>query len=259
MTDNSMGKGLVPYEFEGATVRVVEIDGEAHFVGKDVAERLGYADPTTAIRSHCRGVQKLHPIPDALGRTQEARVLSEPDVLRLIVKSNLPAAERFERWVFEEVLPSIRKTGGYRAASVTADDLLANPKQLLAITQGYALQIEDMKRDMAVMQKDVRALDLLAGTEGSFGVRQSAKAVSMPERKFVQFVQQNRWCFRQRGSNQLLGYADKEKAGYLTHKVDTYTKPDGTEAARESVRFKMAGLVKLAQMLNVQLNIGEGE
>ncbi|MBA9071735.1 prophage antirepressor-like protein [Methylobacterium sp. RAS18] len=258
MTDNSMGRGLVPYEFEGATVRVVEIDGEAHFVGKDVAEQLGYTNPNKAMNDHCKGVTKRHPLQTA-GGVQDLRVLAEPDVLRLIVKSNLPAAERFERWVFEDVLPSIRKTGGYRAASVTADDLLANPKQLLAITQGYALQIEDMKRDMAVMQKDVKALDLLAGTEGSFGVRQSAKAVSMPERKFVQFVQQNRWCFRQRGSNQLLGYADKEKAGYLTHKVDTYTKPDGTEAARESVRFKMAGLVKLAQMLNVQLNIGEGE
>jgi anti-repressor protein len=87
----------------------VTVDGASHFVGKDVADRLGYADPTTAIRSHCRGVQKLHPILDSLGRKQEVRVLAEPDVLRLIVGSRLPAAERFERWVFEEVLPAIRK------------------------------------------------------------------------------------------------------------------------------------------------------
>ncbi|WP_310227456.1 BRO family protein [Acidovorax delafieldii] len=93
----------------------MEINGEPWFVGKDVAEALGYADPTTAMRSHCRGVQKLHPIVDTLGRKQETRILSEPDVLRLIVNSTLPAAERFERWVFEEVLPSIRKTGSYKA------------------------------------------------------------------------------------------------------------------------------------------------
>ena len=61
------------------------------------------------------GWQKLHPILDSLGRTQEVRVLTEPDVLRLIVSSTLPAAERFEKWVFEEVLPSIRKTGQYAA------------------------------------------------------------------------------------------------------------------------------------------------
>ncbi|MCR8961183.1 Bro-N domain-containing protein [Variovorax sp. S2] len=104
---------IVPFNFDGAAVRALEIDNEPYFVGKDVAGALGYSDATTAIRSHCRGVQKLHPISDSLGRMQETRLLSEPDVLRLIVNSTLPAAERFERWVFEEVLPSIRKTGSY--------------------------------------------------------------------------------------------------------------------------------------------------
>lgn len=105
---------IVPYNFEGAAIRALEIDGEPWFVGKDVAEALGYSDPTTAIRSHCKGVQKLHPLQTG-GGVQEVRILSEPDVLRLIVSSTLPAAERFERWVFEEVLPSIRKTGSYSA------------------------------------------------------------------------------------------------------------------------------------------------
>lgn len=103
---------LIPFTFENSTLRVVEIDGEPWFVGKDVAEALGYADPTTAIRSHCKGVQKRHPLPTP-GGTQELRILAEPDVLRLIVNSTLPSAERIERWLFEEVLPSIRKTGSY--------------------------------------------------------------------------------------------------------------------------------------------------
>ncbi len=105
---------IVPFSFDGASIRAMEIDGEPYFVGKDIADALGYADPSTAIRSHCKGVQKLHPLQTGGGR-QEVRVLSEPDVLRLIVNSTLPAAERFERWVFEEVLPSIRKTGSYTA------------------------------------------------------------------------------------------------------------------------------------------------
>ena len=110
---------ITPYDFEGASVRALEIDGEPWFVGKDVAEALGYSDPTTAIRSHCKGVQKLHPLQTPGGR-QDVRVLSEPDVLRLIVNSTLPAAERFERWVFEEVLPSIRNTGSYAATGLPA-------------------------------------------------------------------------------------------------------------------------------------------
>lgn len=105
---------VTPFSFETSTIRVVTGDnGEPLFVGKDLCEALGYKDPTTAIRSHCRGVQKLHPIPDALGRMQDARVLTEADMFRLIVNSTLPAAARFEAWVFEEVLPTIRKTGSY--------------------------------------------------------------------------------------------------------------------------------------------------
>ncbi|WP_245214513.1 BRO-N domain-containing protein [Pararoseomonas indoligenes] len=104
--------------FEGAEVRVVTIGEEPHFVGRDVAERLGYADPTSALKQHCKGVAKHHPL-QTTGGMQNLRVLSEPDVLRLIMGSTLPAAERFERWVFEEVLPSIRRTGTYTAPAAS--------------------------------------------------------------------------------------------------------------------------------------------
>jgi len=104
---------LIPFQFGAASIRVVEIDGEPWFVGKDVCEALGYVNTTDAMGKHCRGVAKRYPILDSLGRTQEARVLNEANVLRLIVQSTLPAAEKFEAWVFEEVLPTIRRTGGY--------------------------------------------------------------------------------------------------------------------------------------------------
>jgi prophage antirepressor-like protein len=107
---------ITPFKFKNKEVRtIIDEHGEALFVGKDVCDNLGYADATTAIRSHCRGVQKLHPIADSMGRMRDTRVLTEADVLRLVVNSTLPAAEEFERWVFEEVLPSIRKTGSYTA------------------------------------------------------------------------------------------------------------------------------------------------
>ena len=88
------------------------VDGEPWFVGKDVAEVLGYARPNDALQQHCKGAVKRRPL-STPGGTQEVRIISEPDMLRLIVGSKLPAAEAFERWVFEEVLPSIRKTGAY--------------------------------------------------------------------------------------------------------------------------------------------------
>ncbi|TXH38842.1 MAG: hypothetical protein E6Q94_01715 [Burkholderiaceae bacterium] len=100
------------FAFDSQAVRVVTVDGEPWFVGKDVAEVLGYANSADAITKHCKGVAKRYPL-STPGGTQELRIISEPDMLRLIVGSKLPAAERFERWVFEEVLPSIRKTGAY--------------------------------------------------------------------------------------------------------------------------------------------------
>lgn len=102
--------------FRSASIRtVLSDDGQPLFVGKDICDVLGYTNHSKAMDDHCRGVTKRYPISDSLGRPQEVRVLAEPDVLRLIIKCSLPAAEEFERWVFEEVLPSIRKTGRYEA------------------------------------------------------------------------------------------------------------------------------------------------
>jgi prophage antirepressor-like protein len=69
------------------------VSGEPYFVGKGVAERLGYVDPTNAMKRHCKGVAKHHPL-QTTGGMQDVRVLSEPDVLRLIISSELPAADR---------------------------------------------------------------------------------------------------------------------------------------------------------------------
>jgi hypothetical protein len=103
---------LSVFAFDSQAVRVVMVDGEPWFVGKDVAEVLGYTNHNKALGDHCKGVTKRYPL-QTPGGLQEVRIISEPDMLRLIVGSKLPAAEAFERWVFEEVLPSIRKTGAY--------------------------------------------------------------------------------------------------------------------------------------------------
>lgn len=102
------------FRFQDNDVRVVHDQaGEPQFVGVDVCNALGYANATDAMKRHCHGVAKRYPIVDELGRKQEVRVLGEPDVMRLMVHSKLPAAQAFERLVFEEILPTIRRTGSY--------------------------------------------------------------------------------------------------------------------------------------------------
>ena len=110
---------------EFGEVRVIEETGKPLFCGNDVAKALGYARPNDAISAHCRAtVKRSTPIS---GKMQEINYIPEGDVYRLITHSKLPAAERFESWVFDTVLPSIRKTGGYIQGeeSMSDDDLIA--------------------------------------------------------------------------------------------------------------------------------------
>lgn len=95
------------------TVRTEEIESKIYFCGSDVAKALGYARPNDAISAHCRCTVKrsiLHP--QSKNKTIQMSFISEGDVYRLIASSKLPKAQEFESWVFDEVLPTIRKTGG---------------------------------------------------------------------------------------------------------------------------------------------------
>lgn len=94
-------------------VRTVQDNGKVLFCGSDIAKALGYNEPHKAVARHSRDGGMKRPVIDSLGRTQEAVFIVEGDVYRLIAHSKLPSAEKFERWVFDEVLPTIRKTGGY--------------------------------------------------------------------------------------------------------------------------------------------------
>ena len=110
---------------EFGEIRTAEINGKPYFVASDVATALGYVNPRKAIIDHCKGVTKRDtPIS---GGIQELSYINEGDVYRLIIRSKLPAAEKFESWVMEEVLPSIRKNGGYIAGqeNLSDDELLA--------------------------------------------------------------------------------------------------------------------------------------
>lgn len=95
-------------------IRTLEENGNILFCGSDVAKALGYARPNDAISAHCRcAVKRSIPHPQSTNKQIEVVFITEGDVYRLITHSKLPKAEKFECWVFDEVLPSIRKTGSY--------------------------------------------------------------------------------------------------------------------------------------------------
>ena len=106
---------------EFGEIRTIEIDGKPYFVGTDVAKALGYNNPRDAVSRHCKGVVK-HDTPTSSG-VQSMSYINEGDLYRLIMKSKLPSAEKFEAWVMDEVLPAIRKTGSYRKPLTTVEQI----------------------------------------------------------------------------------------------------------------------------------------
>ena len=133
----------------------VDENGKVLFCGTDVASALGYRRPADAISAHCKGVCVL-PTPSP-GGTQQTKFIPEGDVYRLIVHSRLPAAEQFERWVFDEVLPSIRMRGAYMTAE-TARRIVTDPEFLTSLAEAF----QSVKSRADALQQQVGALEAKA-------------------------------------------------------------------------------------------------
>ena len=103
---------------EFGKLEILMEDGKELFPAKECARILGYSDPNGAVRNHCKGCVK-RTVVDARGCKQIANYIPEGDLYRLIIRSRLPAAQKFEKWLFDEVLPELRRTGGYCAKPAT--------------------------------------------------------------------------------------------------------------------------------------------
>ncbi len=125
---------IIPLQFENHSIRVVTKHGNPWFVAKDIALVLSYANPQKAVRDHCKHPYSVR-VNDSFTLYEGTVIIPESDIYRLVMRSKLPEAERFADWVMEEVLPSIRKTGSYRADQEVPVITVAQMKQ---ITQGFA-------------------------------------------------------------------------------------------------------------------------
>ncbi|USR79858.1 phage antirepressor [Arcanobacterium pinnipediorum] len=229
------------------TIRTITNDGQILFCGKDVATALGYQDPTNAVKLHCRGVANYHPIEDALGRTQNARFITEGDLYRLIISSKLPAAQKFEAWVFDEVLPTIRRHGMYAYDELLADDeflehaiatLRAERAKRLAAEQALLEAAPKVSYYDLVLQSD----SLLTTTAIAKDYGLSAKKLNRILRDaHVQFHQSGRWFL----------YAKYAEQGYTQSKTHEY----GEGQTRTHMYWTQKGRLFIYDLLKNQLGI----
>lgn len=175
---------------DGSAIRTLNLDGAPHFVAKDVATALGYKDTVNAIKLHCKGVKKFHPLETAGGK-QELRVIAEPDFYRLIAGSKLPNAQKFESWVFEEVLPSIRRTGGY---------MIDRPEETPEETMARALSIAAdtlARREARIAQLEAEAHQTaqeLAAADAVISTQHAELAQARPKAMFADAVANSDTC-----------------------------------------------------------------
>lgn len=269
MNEQFNSNTLTPYQFDGRNIRLIERDGEIWFVATDVARELGYRDAFNLAQS-LDADEKGTWIVSTPSADQEMSIISEPGLYRAIVQrrsnkkhdASLTAKiTRFQRWVFHDVLPSIRKTGGYSimppAQPAPQFHIPTTLSEALRLAADLSETVDAQKLALEETTPKAKAYDRIAGAEELFGTRITAKLLQMPERKFTDYIQREGWAYRQNGTRTLLCYSDKHKAGLCLNKLGSYTKPDGTEGHRETLKFTAKGVVRLAQKLNVTLPAGD--
>lgn len=237
-------------------VRFVEIEGKPYAVANDVAKALGYSDCPKAIRTHCKGVAKTS-IPTN-GGLQEARIIPEGDIYRLIVRSKLPQAEQFEKWVFDEVIPAIRQTGGYIPVSQEDNEMEILSKAFLIAqktieTQKLRLKEETNKRMIAEQTIEenrplVEFAEQIASSSDSIDIGAFAKLVNseninLGRNKLYAWLRDNKYLMK--GNIPYQQYVDNE---YFEVVEYTYNTPYGEKLGIKTL-VTGKGQIKLVEKL----------
>lgn len=209
---------------EFGSVRIIQ-EGEKYlFCAKDVAGALGYKDTINAIKTHCKGVVKRHLLSE--GGAQLTNFIPEGDVYRLITHSKLPSAQRFEMWVFDEVLPAIRKHGAYMTQPIL-DQVMENPEVVLLMAQ----RMLEEKQKNEVLSGELRRAkpkadfyDAFIHPESCTNLRATAKELKVPEKMFTAFLVRKKYLYRAPSGN-LMPYAKPASDGLFY--VKDYIAPNG--------------------------------
>ena len=227
---------------EFGKVRTMEINGEPYFVGKDVAEILGYTKARNAIASHVDSEDKKDaPIQGDLGGTQEMTVINESGLYSLILSSKLPKAKEFKRWVTSEVLPSIRKHGAY-----AVDELLNDPEFAIKTFTALKEERERSKRLSEQIEADkpkVIFADSVSAAKSSILIGDLAKilkqnGVDIGQKRLFGWLRDNGYLIKG-GSSRNMPTQRAAEMGLFEVKVSTVNNPDGS--IRETKTTKVTG------------------
>lgn len=232
------------FNFEHNEVRTFLENDVPYFVANDVAKTLGYKNPSKATNDHCKKAIETWGN-DSLGRRQKFKIIPESDVYRLIIKSNLPSAEKFESWVMEEVLPQIRKHGMY-----ATDDLLNNPDLLIEV----ATKLKEERTLRLVAEQRVNELqpkadyyDRILNNKGLVTVSTIAKNYGMSAVSFNKLLHELGIQFNQSGT--WLLYSKFQDKGYTHIEPFDYEDKNGNRQVKTRMKWTQKGHIFLYETL----------
>lgn len=206
---------------EFGSVRTVTINGEPHFVGKDVTDILGYQNGSRDINRHVDEEDRHKVMIFDGNQDKETILVNESGLYSLILSSKLPNAKKFKRWVISEVLPSIRKHGAYMTPEVLEQAIL-NPDTMIQLCNALkqeqdknkALEVANSKLTVSnqIMQPKADYFDELVDRNLLTNFRETAKQLGIKERNFIQFLLDKKYIYRDK-KGKIMPYASHVEKG----------------------------------------------
>lgn len=214
-----------PFEFKGNPVATVTTsEGAVLFCAKHVATALGYTNTNKAIKDHCKGITNRYPLETA-GGIQQMVFITEGDVYRLIASSKLPSAVEFEHWLFDEVVPQIRRTGGYIPQAESPEETMARAVLIAQKT------IEDQKKQLEAQRPKVLFADAVSASKTDILVGKLAKilkgnGIDMGSTRLFAWLRENGWLMKT-GSSRNMPTQKSMELGLFRIKETEITHSDG--------------------------------
>lgn len=229
------------FNFESHEVRSLLLNNEPWFVGKDVAEALGYSKARNAIATHIDSEDKKDaPIQGTLGGVQEMTVINESGLYSLVLSSKLPSAKKFKRWVTSEVLPALRKTGQYQVKELSGQELMA--KALIEAQNVLAAKdkvIEEMKPKVVFA-------DAVATSHTSILVGELAKilkqnGIDMGQKRLFAWLREKGYLIKRQGTDYNMPTQKAMELGLFEIKEGSYVNGSGVNITTKTPKVTGKG------------------
>jgi anti-repressor protein len=229
------------FNFESHEVRSLLLNNEPWFVGKDVAEALGYSKARNAIATHIDSEDKKDaPIQGTLGGVQEMTVINESGLYSLVLSSKLPSAKKFKRWVTSEVLPALRKTGQYQVKELSGQELMAKALiEAQSVLAAKDKQIEQMKPKVVFA-------DAVATSHTSILVGELAKilkqnGIDMGQKRLFAWLREKGYLIKRQGTDYNMPTQKAMDLGLFEIKEGSYVNGSGVNITTKTPKVTGKG------------------